>query len=351
MMSSNDHQRQAAEKSDEACKLRNAHEFDKAAESYRSTIEWCKGKLPNNDGLVLFCQGELAYCLHKLKRYSEAAVINRKFYDYWRNTGALDTANRLAVQQNLAIELQELGQYEEAVSVNEVTLAARTKLDEQAGRKQESHDTMITRHYLAWNYHELRRYEDAASLNESILATHLATLEEDDPKVIISRHNLASNLSALDELESTIRAASLHTINLEILKVQKGEKDRDTLSTARGLRICEEAIVKMERAVATKKSQYSQASKKRLKGDQPRARSSSALNLKAESTGEVLSRSRSVNEKKRQKPEPESSFSGGLTPKKGSTDAKSTVSSGLKQASEVHPKGSVTLWNYSMQED
>ncbi|KAI4279945.1 MAG: hypothetical protein L6R35_005993, partial [Caloplaca aegaea] len=112
----------------------------------------------------------------------------------------------LSDRDSLSDCLRELGDYEGAIKIDEVTILARQDID------QEGEDTITTLQSLANNLSQTGKYQKAIPLYRSALATRIKTLGGKHEDTLATKHNLASSLDELGLAEEASR------LNAQILK-------------------------------------------------------------------------------------------------------------------------------------
>ncbi len=145
----------------------------------------------------------------------------------------LDSAN------NLALNLHELGQYEQARQLNDDTLTRRRVLGE------DHPDTLDSANNLAVNLDMLGLHEQARHLDDDTLTSRRRVLGEDHPDTLNSASNLAYDLRALGQYE---QARQLQQDTLTRRRRILGDDHPDTLISASYLALDLHALGQYEQA-------------------------------------------------------------------------------------------------------
>ncbi|KAL8986029.1 MAG: hypothetical protein Q9177_004277 [Variospora cf. flavescens] len=127
---------------------------------------------------------DLLRCLGK---YVQAAGILRQNLE-------MSSTYFISDRNSLSDRLRELGDYEGAIKIDEVTILARQQID------QEGEDTIATLQSLADNLSQVGKYQKAIPLYRSALATRIKTLGGKHEDTLATKHNLASSLYELGQV-------------------------------------------------------------------------------------------------------------------------------------------------------
>lgn len=138
-----------------------------------------------------------------------------------------DHPDILESASNLAVNLSELGQYEQARQLEDDTLTRRRRV---LGEDHPS--TPVSASNLAYDLHQLGHYEQARQLQQDTLTRKRRVLGEDHPSTLASAGNLALDLRALGHHE---QARQLQQDTLTRRRRVLGEDHPRTLASASNL--------------------------------------------------------------------------------------------------------------------
>ncbi|MGH3708731.1 MAG: FxSxx-COOH system tetratricopeptide repeat protein, partial [Pseudonocardiaceae bacterium] len=138
----------------------------------------------------------LAVNLSELGQYEQARHLDEDLLTRRRRVLGEDHPDTLSSAGNLALSLYELGQYEQARLLDEDTL---TRCCRVLGDDHPS--TLSLAGNLACDLHALGQYEQARQLQHDTLTRRRQVYGEDHPRTLISACNLARDLHALGQYE------------------------------------------------------------------------------------------------------------------------------------------------------
>jgi serine/threonine protein kinase/tetratricopeptide (TPR) repeat protein len=141
-----------------------------------------------------------------------------------------DHPDTLTAAHNLAISYSEQGRLDEALELNEQTLAARRRV-----LGPDHPDTLWTMNNLAFQYDAGGRREDALRLREETLAARRRTLGAEHPDTLMSMSNLGMSYASLGRLDD---AVTWHQETLAARRRILGPVHRHTLSSVFNLASC-----------------------------------------------------------------------------------------------------------------
>ena len=175
---------------------------------------------------TLTSASNLAVNLYELGQYEQARQLEDDTLTRRRVLGE-DHPNTLESANNFAIYLYELGQYEHARLLNEDTLTRRRRV------LGEDHPaTLTSAGNLAYDLHALGHYEQARQLQQDTLTRRRRVLGEDHPSTLASGGNLALDLHALGHYE---QARQLQQDTLTRRRRVLGDNHPRTLASASNL--------------------------------------------------------------------------------------------------------------------
>ncbi|MGH3830408.1 MAG: FxSxx-COOH system tetratricopeptide repeat protein [Pseudonocardiaceae bacterium] len=151
-----------------------------------------------------------------------------------------DHPDTLGSASNLALNLYELGQYEQACLLEEDTLTRRRRV-----LGEDHPDTLESANNLSLDLHKLGQYEQARQLDEDTLTRYRRVLGEDHPHTLNSAGNLACDLRALGQYE---QACQLQQDTLTRFRRVLGDDHPRTLASACNLALDLHALGQYEQA-------------------------------------------------------------------------------------------------------
>ncbi|MGW1771326.1 tetratricopeptide repeat protein [Streptomyces sp. NPDC002104] len=191
---------------------------------------------------VLAVRNNIALTLQQLGRVAEAETeLQTVLRERLRTLGA-EHPDTLGSRDDLAFALQELGRLQEAESQCRAVLEARTR-----ALGAEHPDTLNSRNTLALVLRELGRLEEAAAEHEGQLAVAVRKGTTDHPETLLIRNNRASLLRELgrwDEAEAEHRAV------LEIRTRDLGPEHPETLTARNDLASALHSLGRLDEAMA-----------------------------------------------------------------------------------------------------
>lgn len=172
-------------------------------------------------------------------RHEEAAVLLRQNLSMSSRYFSGIDLKVLMDRDSLSDCLREIGDYKEAIKLDEVTLPIRQKIDHEA------EDTIATTQSLAYNLSQIGEREKAILLYRSAVDTRTKTQGPIHPDTLDTKHNLASTLNDCGQ------AAEASNINAQILKAREKQlpaNDDDLIATRHNLAANHYALGKIEEA-------------------------------------------------------------------------------------------------------
>jgi tetratricopeptide (TPR) repeat protein len=131
------------------------------------------------------------------------------------------------VSNNLALSYKEAGRFEDAVRLEEETVAAhKTKFG--ALHPQ----TLASMHNLAQGYADLKRYARAVELSEEVLAQQRKNPGPEHPDTLQTLYSLANHLNSLERYSEALK---LHEEALALRKAKLGPDHKSTLYSMWGV--------------------------------------------------------------------------------------------------------------------
>ena len=204
-----------------ASSLRSQGQHAKAYGLLRQNLAMSSKTLGEHDLTVLSDQDSLSDCLRELGDYEGAIILDEVTLPI-RQRLDKEGEDTIATLQSLADNLSQTGKHQKALPLHRSALATRTKT---LGMYHE--DTLQTKHNLASSLYELGHAHEASELNAQILRARQERLAADDDDLIATRHNLATNHYALGNLE---QAAKLTNQNLLTLQKTRTSDDPQLLA-------------------------------------------------------------------------------------------------------------------------
>ena len=189
---------------------------------------------------VLASASNLALNLYELGQYEQARLLDEGILTRRRRVLGEDHPDTLASASNLAFDLRGLGQYEQARLLDEGIL---TRCRRVLG---EDHPlTLELASNLACDLRGLGQYEQARQLQQDTLTRTRRVLGEDHPGTLFSANNLALDLHALGQYE---QARQLQQDTLTRRRRVFGDDHPDTLISASDLALDLHALGHYEQA-------------------------------------------------------------------------------------------------------
>ncbi len=177
---------------------------------------------------------EVAYLLDRTASYLQtrgdpraALPLFQRAYALRRDLCGDDHPSTLASVNNLAVVLDNLGEYQRARELQEDTLSRTKRV-----LGDDHPDTLISASRLAAELSRLGEHQRARELNEDTLARSKRVLGDDHPDTLSTANNLAVVLGHLGEHQ---RARELHEDTLARRKRVLGDDHPSTLSAASSL--------------------------------------------------------------------------------------------------------------------
>jgi tetratricopeptide (TPR) repeat protein len=169
----------------------------------------------------------LAQILWALGEYQEARTLDEDTLARRRRVLGEDHPDTLSSASNLAVDLYGLGEYQQARALDEDALARRRRV-----LGEDDRETLASANNLARDLYALGEYEKARALDEETLARYHRVLGEDHPDTLSSASNLATDLYALGQYE---QARTLDEDTLARRRRVLGEDHPHTRLSARNL--------------------------------------------------------------------------------------------------------------------
>ncbi|KAL9598522.1 MAG: hypothetical protein Q9219_004424 [cf. Caloplaca sp. 3 TL-2023] len=208
-----------------ASSLRDQGKHAQAASLLRQNLAMSSNCFDQQDLTILSDRDTLSDCLSELGDYEEAIKLDEVTLPIRRKVDP-EGEDTIATLQSLADNLSQNGEHEKAIPLHRSALATRTRT---LGR--EHPDTSETKHNLASSLYGSGQIAEASRLNAQLLKVRERHLAPGDDDLIATRHNLATNYYALGNLE---HAAQLTNQNLKALQTPRGSNDAQ-LVAVRGL--------------------------------------------------------------------------------------------------------------------
>ncbi len=151
----------------------------------------------------------LAINLYELGQYEQARLLDDDTLTRRRRVLGDDHPETLMSASNLAFDLYALGQYEQARQLQQDTLTRKRRV-----LGDDHPNTLASASYLACDLHALGHHEQARQLQQDTLTRRRRVLGDDHPRTLASASNLAADLRALDledeanQLEDWVRSQS-----------------------------------------------------------------------------------------------------------------------------------------------
>jgi tetratricopeptide (TPR) repeat protein len=149
----------------------------------------------------------LAINLHELGHYEQARQLDDDTLTRYRRVRGEDHPDTLTSANNLAIKLHWLGQLEQARRLGDDTLTRRRRV-----LGEDHPNTLNSANYLALDLHALGQYEQARQLQQDTLTRRRRVLGDDHPRTLASARHLAADLRALgrdseaNQMEERVRS-------------------------------------------------------------------------------------------------------------------------------------------------
>ncbi|KAL9005235.1 MAG: hypothetical protein Q9188_001995 [Gyalolechia gomerana] len=204
--------------------LRNEGRHEQAAILLRENLAMSSKYFSEHDLTVLSDRDSLSDCLHELGDYEGAIKLDEVTLPI-RQRIDKEGEDTVATLQSLSDNLRQIEKHEKAIPLYRSALASRIKT---LGRKHEA--TLETKHNLASSLYESGQVREASRLNAQILKVREEQLAADDDDLIATRHNLATNYHALGYLE---QAAQLTNQNLLALQNTRTSNDAQLLEISK----------------------------------------------------------------------------------------------------------------------
>jgi hypothetical protein len=161
---------------------------------FRRAYSTSRARFGDDHPRTLFCANNLALDLWDLGQHEEARELNEDTLLRRRRLLGDDHPDTLLSASNLVLPLLGLGQYEQGRRLNEDTLARRRQV-----LGEDDLDTLTSAHNLASILSELGQHEQSRALEEDTLARRRRVLGDDHPHTLISASHLATDLRALGQ--------------------------------------------------------------------------------------------------------------------------------------------------------
>ncbi|MET8574306.1 FxSxx-COOH system tetratricopeptide repeat protein [Streptomyces sp. NPDC005012] len=185
-----------------------------------------------------WARGFLADAMENARSISIGASLAR---DSERILGRSDPLT-LSVLHNNAHTYTAAGQYDEALKLHQIVLAAHERV-----YGTESPQTLTMRNCLANSYNHAGHTAEALALHESVLADRERFFGADDPSTLTSRHNLAH---AYESAGYHAKAIDLHRTVLSDRQRLFGSDDPRTLEARHCLASAYESSGRLDEAIA-----------------------------------------------------------------------------------------------------
>ncbi|KAL8703225.1 MAG: hypothetical protein Q9201_003583 [Fulgogasparrea decipioides] len=226
---------------DWAISLRNQDKHAQAANLLRINLAMSSRYFKADDLTVLNDRDSLSDCLRELGDYEGAIKLDEVTLPIRQKIDA-EAEDTIATLQSLADNLRQIGKLDKAIPLYRSALSTRVKT---LGWKH--NDTLDTRHNLANSLYDCGQVREACELNAQLLKIREERLAADDDDLIATRHNLAMNYYDLGYLQ---QAAELTNQNLRALKNTGVSTDDQSQAARRLQEIINFTIRKEKRAEA-----------------------------------------------------------------------------------------------------
>jgi hypothetical protein len=176
---------------------------------------------------TLLSANNLALDLQDLGQYQQTYNLNQDILDRRRRLLGEDHPDTLSSANNLAFDLRDLGKYQQAHDLNQDTLDRRRRV-----LGEDHPDTLLSANNLAVDLRDLGQHQQSHGLNQDTLDRRRRVLGEDHPDTLSSANNLALDLRDLGQHQ---QAHDLNQDTLDRYRRVLGEDHPDTLRTASNL--------------------------------------------------------------------------------------------------------------------
>lgn len=215
--------------------------FEEAYAFANSAYEKFSRLLGEKHNDTINAMSNLAVTLNCLGRYDEALTLNEKVLELRKETHDDNHPDTINALEALATTLSDLGRYNEALQLNEQVLTLRKEL---LGDKHIH--TINAMHNLAVVFDDLGRYDEALQLNEQVLELRKEVLGDDHPDTIAIMQNLAVTLNELERFDEAL------TLNEKILALMKnlyGDEHLETILVMHNLAVSLDCLERYEEAL------------------------------------------------------------------------------------------------------
>lgn len=189
--------------------------------------------------------GILAATLDDLGRYDEALTLQEKILAFRTETFGENHAETVNAADFLATTLEYLGKYDESLILQEKVLESRKKT---FGDKHPL--TVNAMNNLAILLDDLGRYNETLTLQEQVLAARKEIFGEEHPETVAAMNNLSVTMSQLKRFDD---ALALQEKVLELRKEIFGEEHIETLGAMQNLSISLNDLDRNEEALTISK--------------------------------------------------------------------------------------------------
>ncbi|MGZ3143421.1 tetratricopeptide repeat protein [Lentzea chajnantorensis] len=155
---------------------------------------------------ALAAASDLALALQEQGQYSEALNLYRDIAGRRRKTLGPSHPDTLASTNDLALALQDIGRYKEAAALHEEVVSIT-----RATHGMDAPGTLTAMINLSSAYRELEEYQKARVLDSKILEGFEVTLGDHHPRTLLAKMSLAADLTGLGD------HAAAQAINLDVV--------------------------------------------------------------------------------------------------------------------------------------
>lgn len=214
---------------DKVSLLKNNAQFNVAEEILKLFMDKLESLNATDTVMFTYFEMDLGWLKRTQGKYKEARDITNSAYEKRVRLLGDEDIGTIEAMHKLAISLNDLSFYDEALKLQEKVLALRKK---SLGEKHS--ETILAMNSLAVTLNRLNRYDEAIELQEQALTLSKEILGKEHPDTIMIMNNLASSLSSLGRHDEAIE---LQEQALTLSKNILGDDHPDTIAAMNNLAI------------------------------------------------------------------------------------------------------------------